>query len=84
MYNSGDNRLGPAGHGFTGYDIVGEFLKAIMPKEDAGEQSHVKSAKLSTVRSFIHGLRRNRPPVPARQTPAETGRIYTKPTAQHN
>ncbi len=84
MYNSGDNRLGPAGHGFTGYDIVGEFLKAILPAEDPCEQSPAKSgAKLSSVRNFIRNLRNSGPDESSRQN-ADTAPIYSSPSAQHN
>lgn len=54
MYNSGDNRLGPAGYGIVGYEMVLEMIRTIAPADRVDAQS---ASRLSPVRNFSRKLR---------------------------
>ncbi len=61
MYNSGDNRLGPAGYGIVGYEIVLEIVKAVAPADRNGDESTSRSSFANKLAQRLRGLGQRQP-----------------------
>ncbi len=83
MYNAGDNRLSPAGHEITGYEMVVEILKLIAPADDSGKHS---GSVLTPAHNLLRRLRGHQhqsqqPYQPSNRTPADPTCIQSGPVS---